>query len=68
MSCWNRSVIVFTKNHADETSSEALFGSGMCEDGFAGDDPSHAVYPSIVDNPKMPGTMDKKDSDVRDEA
>ena len=40
----------------------------MCEDGFAGDDPSHAVYPSIVDNPKMPGTMDQKDSDVRDEA
>ena len=64
VSRWNRSVIVFTTNHADWTSSKALFGSGMCEDGSAGDDAPHAVYPSIVDNP----TMDQKDSNVRDEA
>ena len=40
----------------------------MCEDGFAGDDALYAVYPSIGDNHKMPGTMDQKDSNVRDEA
>ena len=39
----------------------------MCEDGFAGDDALYAVCPSIDDNPEMPGTMDQKDSDVRDE-
>ena len=43
-------------------------GSGMCEDGFAGDDALYAVCPSIDDNPEMPGTMDQKDSNVRDEA
>ena len=43
-------------------------GSGMCEDGFAGDDAPHAVSPSIVDKPKMPGTMDQEDSYVRDMA
>ena len=43
-------------------SLEALSGSGMCEDGFAGDDAPYAVCPSIDDNPKMPGTMDQKDS------
>ena len=37
-------------------------GSGMCEDGFAGDDAPYAVCPSIDDNPQMPGTMDQKDS------
>ena len=42
-------------------------GSGMCEDGFAGDDAPYAVCPSIDDNPEMPGTMDQKDSNVRDE-
>ena len=42
-------------------------GSGMCEDGFAGDDALYAVCPSIDDNPEMPGTMDQKDSNVRDE-
>ena len=40
----------------------------MCEDGFAGDDAPYAVCPSIDDNPEMPGTMDQKDSNVRDEA
>ena len=49
-------------------SSEAFSGSGMCEDGFAGDDAPYAVRPSIDDNPEMPGTMDQKDSNVRDEA
>ena len=49
-------------------SSEAPSGSGMCEDGFAGDDAPHAVCPSIDGNPEMPGTMDQKDSHVRDEA
>ena len=39
----------------------------MCEDGFAGDDAPYAVCPSIDDNPEMPGTMDQKDSIVRDE-
>ena len=42
-------------------------GSGMCEDGFAGDDALYAVCPSIDDNPEMPGTMDQKVSNVRDE-
>ena len=37
-------------------------GSGMCEDGFAGDDALYAVCPSIDDNHEMPGTMDQKDS------
>ena len=40
----------------------SLSGSGMCEDGFAGDDAPYAVCPSIGDNPEMPGTMDQKDS------
>ena len=40
----------------------SLSGSGMCEDGFAGDDAPYAVCPSIDDNPEMPGTMDQKDS------
>ena len=43
-------------------------GSGMCEDGFAGDDAPDAVFPSIVDKPKMTGTMDQKDGYVPDEA
>ena len=42
-------------------------GSGMCEDGFGGDDAPYAVRPSIDDNPEMPGTMDQRDSGVRDE-
>ena len=45
----------------------SLSGSDMCDDGFAGDDAPHAVCPSIDDNPDMPGAMDQKDSDVRDE-
>ena len=40
----------------------SLSGSGMCEDGFAGDDAPRAVCPSIDDNPEMPGTKDQKDS------
>ena len=36
-------------------------GSGMCEDGFAGDDAPRAVCPSIDDNREMPGTTDQKD-------
>ena len=39
----------------------SLSGSGMCEDGFAGDDAPRAVCPSIDDNPEMPGTTDQKD-------
>ena len=31
-------------------------GSGMCADGFAGDVLPHAVIPSTVAKPKMPGT------------
>ena len=42
-------------------------GSGVCEDGFAGGNVPYAVCPSIDDNREMPGTMDQKDSDVRDE-
>ena len=40
----------------------SLSGSGMCEDGFAGDDAPCAVCLSIDDNPEMPGTMDQKGS------
>ena len=43
-------------------------GSGMCEDGFAGDDAPHALSPSIADKPKIIGTMGKKDGYLRDEA
>ena len=32
------------------------------------DDAPHAVCPSIDDSPEVPGTMDQKDSNVRDEA
>ena len=46
----------------------SLSGSGMCEDGFAGDDAPYAVCPSIDDNPEMPGTMEQKDSNVRHQA
>ena len=47
----------------------SLAGSGMCDDGFAGDDDApYAVCPSIDDNPEMPDTMGRKDSNVRDEA
>ena len=40
----------------------SLSGSGMCEDGLAGDGAPCAVCPSIDYNPEMPGTMDQKDS------
>jgi len=46
-------------------------GSGICKAGFAGDDAPHAVFPSIVGRPKMPGVMvgmDQKDSYIGDEA
>ena len=46
----------------------SVSGSGMCEYGYAGDDAPRAVCPLIDDNPEMPGTMDQKDSNVRDEA
>ena len=46
----------------------SVSGSGMCEYGYAGDDAPRAVCPFIDDNPEMPGTMDQKDSNVRDEA
>ena len=32
-------------------------GSGMVKAGFAGDDASRAVFPSILGRPKMPGIM-----------
>ena len=43
-------------------SSEAFSGSGMCEEGLAGDDAPCTVCPSIDDNPEMPVTIDQKDS------
>ena len=46
-------------------------GSGMVKAGFAGEDASRAVFPSIVGRPKMPGIMvgmEQKDSYVGDEA
>ena len=45
-------------------------GSGVCADGFAGDDAPRAVFPTIVGRPKMPGMMvgmDQKDSNDGDE-
>ena len=45
-------------------------GSGVCADGFAGDEAPRAELPTIVGRPKMPGTMvgmDQKDSNVGDE-
>ena len=45
--------------------------SGMCKAGFAGDDAPHAVFPSIVGRPKVPGIMggmDQKDRYVVDES
>ena len=59
---------------ADDEDVQALVvdnGSGMCKAGFAGDDATRAVFPSIVGRPKMPGIMvgmDQKDSYVGDEA
>ena len=32
-------------------------GSGMCKAGFAGDDASRAVFPSIVGRPRHQGVM-----------
>jgi len=46
-------------------------GSGMCKAGFAGDDASRAVFPSIVGRPKHKGVMvgmGQKDTYVGDEA
>jgi len=43
---------------------------GMCKAGFADDDAPRAVFPSIVDHPKMPDFMvgmDQKDSVIGDE-
>uniref|UniRef100_A0A2K5N8Z1 Actin, cytoplasmic 1 n=1 Tax=Cercocebus atys TaxID=9531 RepID=A0A2K5N8Z1_CERAT len=46
-------------------------GSGMCKAGFAGDDASQAVFPSIVGRPRHQGVMvgmGQKDSYVGDKA
>ena len=43
-------------------------GRGMCKAGYAGYDAPRAEFPSIIDRPTMSGTMDQKDSYVRDEA
>ena len=53
----------FTIEHADD-------GSGMCKAGFASDDASHVIFPSIVGVYNMPGIMfgmDQKDSNSSDE-
>ena len=50
------------------SNSDAFSGRGICEDCLAGDDALYAVCPSIDDNPEVSGTMDQKDSNVRDEA
>ena len=45
-------------------------GSGVCADGFAGDEAPRAELPTIVGRPKMPGMMvgmDQKDSNDGDE-
>ena len=44
--------------------------SGMCRAGFAGDDAPHAVFPLVVDRPKIPDIMvstDPEDSYDGDE-
>ena len=44
-------------------------GSGVCADGFAGDEAPRAELPTIVGRPKMPGMMvgtDQKDSNDGD--
>ena len=53
----------YTIQHADD-------GSGMCKAGFASDDASHVIFPSIVGRYNMPGIMfgvDQKDSNSSDE-
>ena len=57
---------------ADDEVTEVVadIGSGMCNTEFAGDVALRAVIPSIVDKPKVPGTMggtEHKDSKVGDE-
>ena len=45
-------------------------GSGVCADGFAGDEAPRVELPTIVGRPKMPGMMvgiEQKDSNVGDE-
>ena len=45
-------------------------GSGMCEDGFACDEAPRVELPTIIDRPKMSGTMvgtEQTDSYVGDE-
>ena len=45
-------------------------GSGVCADGFAGDEAPRAELPTIVGRPKMPDMMvgmDQKDSNDGDE-
>ena len=48
----------------------AANGSGVCADGFAGDEAPRVELPSIIDGPKTPGIMvdtEEKDSNVGDE-
>ena len=48
----------------------AANGSGVCADGFAGDEAPRVELPTIVGRPKMPGMMvgiEQKDSNVGDE-
>ena len=45
-------------------------GSGVCADGFAGDEAPRVELPTIVGRPKMPGMMvgtEQKDSNVGDD-
>ena len=46
----------------EEVAALVVDGSGMCKEGFAGDDAPRAVFPSIEGRPKMPGIMDQKDA------
>ena len=53
----------YTIEHADD-------GSGMCKAGFASDDATHVILPSIVGGYNMPGIMfgmDHKDNNSSDE-
>ena len=63
-----RLLTLTTMAEEEVTDVEDDNGSGMCEDGFAGDDAPHTLFPLIVDKPKIIGTVDQKDGYVRDEA
>ena len=52
------SALCFTAIGDDEVAALVCDnGSGMVKAGFAGEDASRAVFPSIVGRPKMPGIM-----------